>query len=109
VNIMAESAIADVRAHGKGTSQFDETVVERTLWRGLLCGQDSCREVHDVSMPQHHHGHEQRRAQGARDRAQRNGQDRARQERACAGEQGRAEANPDEHSRGATMGQIPES
>jgi hypothetical protein len=40
----------------------------------------------------------QRRAQGARDRARRNGQGRARQERARAGEQGRAEANPDEHN-----------
>jgi hypothetical protein len=51
----------------------------------------------------------QRCAQGDRDRARRNGQGRARQERARVGEQGRAEANPDEHNRGATMGQIPES
>jgi hypothetical protein len=40
----------------------------------------------------------QQRAQGARDRARRNGQGQARQKRARAGEQGRTEANPDEHS-----------
>jgi hypothetical protein len=39
VNIMAKSAAADARAHGKGASQFDETVAERILWRGL--GKDS--------------------------------------------------------------------
>jgi hypothetical protein len=56
VNIMAESAAADARTHSKGASQFDETVAGRTLWRGLLCDQDSCRDAHDVATPQHHHG-----------------------------------------------------
>jgi hypothetical protein len=56
MNIMAESAADDARAHGKGASQFDEIVVERTLWRGLLRGQDSCRDAHDIATPQHHHG-----------------------------------------------------
>jgi hypothetical protein len=35
VNFIAESATADARAHGEEASQFDETVVERILWRGL--------------------------------------------------------------------------
>jgi hypothetical protein len=56
MNFMAESAAADARAHGEEASQFDETVAERTLWRGLLHGQDSCRDAHDVATPQHHHG-----------------------------------------------------
>jgi hypothetical protein len=39
VNFMAKSAAADARAHGEEASQFDETVAERILWRGL--GKDS--------------------------------------------------------------------
>jgi hypothetical protein len=34
-NSMAESAVADARAHGEGVLQFVEAVVERILWRGL--------------------------------------------------------------------------
>jgi hypothetical protein len=35
VNSMAESAVADARAHGEGVSQIVEAVAERILWRGL--------------------------------------------------------------------------
>jgi hypothetical protein len=38
VNSMAESAVADARAHGEGASQFDEAVAGQILWRELLRG-----------------------------------------------------------------------
>jgi hypothetical protein len=42
-----------------------EVAAGRIRWRGLLCGQDGCRDAHDVATPQHHHGQEQMHAQGA--------------------------------------------
>jgi hypothetical protein len=56
VNSMEEPAAVDARAHGEGASQFDEVVAGRILRRGLLHDQDGCHDVHDVAMPQHHHG-----------------------------------------------------
>jgi hypothetical protein len=42
-----------------------EVATERTLLRGLLCGQDGYRNAHDVAKPRPHHDEEQRRAQGS--------------------------------------------
>ena len=54
-------------SHGgeRGREQ-GEVAAWRTLLRGPLCGQDGCRDTHDVAMPRHHHEKEQRRAQGSR-------------------------------------------
>jgi hypothetical protein len=51
---------------GEHDREQGEVVVGRTLLRGLLCGQDDCRDAHDVATPRHHHDEEQRRALGSR-------------------------------------------
>jgi hypothetical protein len=51
---------------GERDREQGEVATGRTLLRGLLCGQDGCRDAHDVATPRHHHDEEQRRAQGSR-------------------------------------------